>query len=265
MLLSKICCNFAHNYLFNSTTNGNNSMNINTSELLRSSVSWDGVALPNYPLGKPELVVNRLIFPVGAKTGWHHHNVINYGIVEQGELTIVCEDGNERTFLEGEAIVEVVGTIHRGENRGNKQVILNMFYVSEPGQTITVQHPEFHKPTPEKQHQEQPLTTYEQRMQHQLECLPPAANKTEWRVRKLILSLGRNVLTRKQIMAIMGLKEKSRKSFEDNYFKPALANYYIELAYPGTPNKPVQAYRLTPLGLDLLKSLTQENNPKETE
>lgn len=67
--------------------------------------------------------------------------MINYGIVEQGELTIVSEDGNERTFHEGEAIVEVVGTIHRDENRGNKQVILNMFYVSEPGQTITVQHP----------------------------------------------------------------------------------------------------------------------------
>ena len=39
--------------------------------------------------------------------------MINYGIVEQGELTIVCEDGYERTFHAGEAIVEVVGTIHR--------------------------------------------------------------------------------------------------------------------------------------------------------
>ena len=238
-----------------------NSMNLKTSELLRSSVSWDGVNLPAYPSGRPELVVKRLVFPVGAMIGWHHHNVINYGIVEQGELTIVCEDGNERTFHEGEAIVEVVGTIHRGENRGNKQVILNMFYVSEPGQTITVQHSDFHKPSPEKQHHEQPLTTYEQRMQNHLESLPPAANKTEWRVRKLILSLGRNTLTRRQIMAIMGLKENSRKSFEDNYFKPALEKYYIEFAYPATPNKPIQAYRLTPIGLDLFRSLSQESKP----
>lgn len=234
-----------------------NSMNLKTSELLRSSVSWDGVALPAYPTSRPELVVNRLVFPVGAMTGWHHHNVINYGIVEQGDLTIVCEDGNERTFHEGEAIVEVVGTIHRGENRGSKQVILNMFYVSEPGQTITVQHPDFHKQATSIRHQQQPLTTYEQRMQNQLESLPPAANKTEWRVRKLILSLGRNVQTRRQIMAIMGLKENSRKSFENNYFKPALVNNYIEFAYPGTPNKPAQAYRLTPLGLDLFNTLTK--------
>jgi len=28
-----------------------NSMNLKTSELLRSSVSWDGIALPDYPSG----------------------------------------------------------------------------------------------------------------------------------------------------------------------------------------------------------------------
>lgn len=117
-------------------------MEIKSTELLRSSQAWDGSALPDYPSGRPELAVCRMVFLIGAKTGWHHHTVINYGIVEQGELTIVCRDGTERTFHEGEAIVEVVGTVHRGENRGAKPVILDMFYVSTPGQTITVQHPD---------------------------------------------------------------------------------------------------------------------------
>ena len=117
-------------------------MRIQSTELLRSSQAWDMTALPDYPSGRPELVVNRMVFPVGAKTGWHHHNVINYGIVEQGELTIVCQNGAEHTFRKGEALIEVVDTIHRGENRGNEPVILNMFYASAPGQTITVQHPE---------------------------------------------------------------------------------------------------------------------------
>ena len=115
-------------------------MDITTTELLHSSASWDGVSLPAYPSGKPELIVKRMVFPVGAKTGWHHHNVINYGIVEQGELTIVCQNGNERTFRQGEAITEVIGTVHRGENRGNCPVVLNMFYVSAPGLVITEQH-----------------------------------------------------------------------------------------------------------------------------
>jgi quercetin dioxygenase-like cupin family protein len=112
-------------------------MEIKSTELLRCTQAWDGSALPDYPSGRPELVVKRMVFPIGAKTEWHHHNVINYGIVEQGELTIVCEDGREHTFRQGEALVEVVGTVHRGENRGDKPVILNMFYVSAPGETIT--------------------------------------------------------------------------------------------------------------------------------
>lgn len=117
-------------------------MAIKTTELIRTSESWDGAPLPDFPAGQPELRVLRLDFPVGAKTGWHHHPVINYGIVQQGELTIVCQDGREKTFHEGEALVEVIGTVHRGENRGAKPVILNMFYFSAPGAEITIQHPE---------------------------------------------------------------------------------------------------------------------------
>lgn len=88
-------------------------MAIKTTGLIRTSQSWDGAFLPDFLQGRPELRVIRLDFPLGAKTGWHHHTVVNYGIVEQGELTIVCQDGNERTF-----------------------------YFSSPGQEITIQHPE---------------------------------------------------------------------------------------------------------------------------
>lgn len=113
---------------------------ITSKELICTSQSWDGAWLPDFPAGRPELKVIRMEFPVGAVTGWHHHTVINYGIVEQGDLTIVCQNGTERTFHQGEPLVEVVGTVHRGENRGSKPVILNMFYFSEPGKEVTVQH-----------------------------------------------------------------------------------------------------------------------------
>ena len=36
--------------------------NIKTTELIRSSQSWDGVQLPDYPQGKPELTVLRMTF-----------------------------------------------------------------------------------------------------------------------------------------------------------------------------------------------------------
>ena len=117
-------------------------MAIQTTELIRTSRSGDGSLLPDFPQGKHELRVLRMDVPVRAQTGWHHHTVVNYGVVQQGDLTIVCQDGTERTFREGEALVEVIGTVHRGENRGNKHVGLEMFYYSETGQKKTIQHTE---------------------------------------------------------------------------------------------------------------------------
>ena len=62
-------------------------------ELIRTSKSWDGVDLPDYFQGKPELVAVKYVFPAGQKLGWHHHPVMNYGILVQGELTIIGQDG----------------------------------------------------------------------------------------------------------------------------------------------------------------------------
>ena len=116
-----------------------------TMELKRTSQSWDGAELPDYPVGKPELVVKRYVFPRGSKLGWHHHPVMNYGIVQQGELTIIGVGGKEKTVRAGEAVVEMVGTVHHGENRGDKTVVLDMFYVSQKGTPLAVQHPEIAK------------------------------------------------------------------------------------------------------------------------
>jgi quercetin dioxygenase-like cupin family protein len=111
-------------------------------ELIRTSQSWDGVELPDYLQGRPELVAMKYEFPAGQKLGWHHHPVMNYGILVQGELTIIGQDGKEKTVHEGEPVVEMVNTIHHGENRGNKPVILYMFYLSQEGLPLAVQHPE---------------------------------------------------------------------------------------------------------------------------
>ena len=115
---------------------------VSSEELIRTSKSWDGVELPDYFQGRPELVAVKYVFPAGKKLGWHHHPVMNYGILVQGELTIIGQDGKEKVVHEGEAVVEMVNTIHHGENRGNKPVILYMFYLSQKGQQLAVQHPE---------------------------------------------------------------------------------------------------------------------------
>ena len=115
---------------------------VQTTELIRTNRSWDGVELPDYLLGKPEIVGIKYEIPAGKKLGWHDHPVMNFGIMVEGELTIISIDGKEKTVCAGEAVVEMVGTIHHGENRGTKPVVLYMFYLSQEGLPLSVQHPE---------------------------------------------------------------------------------------------------------------------------
>jgi len=122
--------------------NDNSPQAVQNTELIRTSQSWDGKELPEYLQGRPEIVAIKYEMPAGQKLGWHHHPVMNHGILVQGELTIVSLDGMEKVVHEGEAVVEMVGTIHHGENRGAKPVILYMFYLSQEGLPLSVQHPE---------------------------------------------------------------------------------------------------------------------------
>ena len=115
---------------------------VETTELIRTSQSWDGAELPDYPQGRPELVVRKYVFPAGQKLGWHHHPVMNYGVLVQGELTIIDKDGTEKVVHAGEAVVEMVGTVHHGENRGTQPAILYMFYLSQEGLPLSVPNPE---------------------------------------------------------------------------------------------------------------------------
>ena len=120
----------------------NSTPSVKTTELIRTTQSWDGMELPDYLQGRPELVAMKYEIPAGQKLAWHHHPVMNHGILVQGELTIVSLDGTEKVVHEGEAVVEMVGTVHHGENRGTKPVILYMFYLSQPGMPLSVPHPE---------------------------------------------------------------------------------------------------------------------------
>ena len=126
----------------NNPQSENAAQTVRSEELIRTSQSWDGVELPDYLQGRPELVAVKYEFPAGQKLGWHHHPVMNYGVLVQGELTIIGQDGKEKVVHEGEAVVEMVNTIHHGENRGTKPVILYMFYLSQDSLPLAVQHPE---------------------------------------------------------------------------------------------------------------------------
>lgn len=111
-------------------------------ELLRTSKSWNDVELPDYPQGRPELVAVKYVIPAGKKLGWHHHEAMNHGVLVQGELTIIAQDGKTKVMHPGEVVVEMVDAIHHGENRGTEPVVLYMFYLAQKDMPLSVQHPE---------------------------------------------------------------------------------------------------------------------------
>lgn len=86
--------------------------------LADTSESWDGAQLPAYPAGTPRVTVLRGVIPPGAKMAMHRRAVLNAGVVLRGKPAVISETGAERTFRAGEALVELVGTPHCGENRG---------------------------------------------------------------------------------------------------------------------------------------------------
>ena len=123
-------------------TDHNQTTEVTRTELLRTSQSWDGAELPDYPQGRPEIVAMKYVIPAGHKLGWHHHVALNYGVLVQGELTIIGLDGKTKVLREGEAVVEMVDAVHYGENRGTEPVVLYMFYATQKDIPLSVPNSE---------------------------------------------------------------------------------------------------------------------------
>jgi len=108
--------------------------------LAKSSVSWDGSALPDYSKGTPEVSILRIKIPPGVQLPLHKHPVINAGVLLSGELTVVT-DGNKTLHLKaGDSIVEVVNTWHYGKNEGNTTAELLVFYAGIRDTQLTIKN-----------------------------------------------------------------------------------------------------------------------------
>jgi quercetin dioxygenase-like cupin family protein len=105
--------------------------------LTRTGSSWDGRALPAYAEGRPEITILRIRIPPGAQLPMHKHPFINAGVLLQGELTVVTEDGKTLRLKAGDPIVEVVGLRHYGKNEGRQPAEIIVFYAGILDRPIT--------------------------------------------------------------------------------------------------------------------------------
>jgi quercetin dioxygenase-like cupin family protein len=106
--------------------------------LIKSTQTWAGDPLPEYPEGQPEITLLRITIPPHAKLPLHYHPVINAGILLEGELTVNVSDGSEKHLKAGDTLVELVNINHFGENTGDVPAVILVFYAGIEGSPITV-------------------------------------------------------------------------------------------------------------------------------
>ena len=111
---------------------------VNVDVLAKTGVSWDGMALPNYPQGKPEVTILRIRIPPKVQLPLHQHPVINAGVLLKGELTVITKNKETLHLKAGDSIVEVVNKWHYGKNEGNEPAEIIVFYAGVQGTPITV-------------------------------------------------------------------------------------------------------------------------------
>lgn len=116
------------------------SATIKSSVILKTTSSWDGKPLV-YPEGQAEITGLLIEFAPGAETGWHLHPVPSFGLILEGELEVRLKDGSVKRLQAGEALAEVVDTLHNGRNVGTGPVKLVVFYAGAAGGKLTVREP----------------------------------------------------------------------------------------------------------------------------
>ncbi len=101
------------------------------------TTSWDGATLVDYPTTKPAITMLKISVAPNSKLPQHYHPVINVGYMLEGSLTVTDDKGNSKTISAGEPLIETVNTIHYGENRGDTDAVILVFYAGTEGVAIT--------------------------------------------------------------------------------------------------------------------------------
>lgn len=114
---------------------------VTATTLLKTTTTWNGGKLA-WPEGQAEATMLKIEIAPGGETGWHLHPVPSFGIVVQGTLEVTLKDGKTKRLLPGEALPEVVDTLHNGRNVGEDPVHLIVFYAGREGAPLSVKSTE---------------------------------------------------------------------------------------------------------------------------
>lgn len=136
--MKKILCGICLTLLLSGQVWARDVNTVEVEELAKTSSSWDGGALPDFPKGQPEITILKITIPPKVRLPLHKHPVINAGLLLSGELTVVIEDKKILYLKAGDSIVEVVNTWHYGINEGHEPAEIVVFYAGIQGAPITI-------------------------------------------------------------------------------------------------------------------------------
>ena len=105
--------------------------------LAKTTSSWNVATLPSYLTGQPEVTIQKISIPPHVQLPLHQHPVINAGVLLQGELTVVTNEGKTHHLEAGDPIVEVVNTWHYGINEGDGPAEIIVFYAGIQDEPVT--------------------------------------------------------------------------------------------------------------------------------
>lgn len=110
---------------------------VKVTTVLKTPSSWDGQPIA-YPAGTAEITGMLIEIAPGGESGWHLHPVSSFGYILEGELEVHLKNGTVKHLKAGDAVAEVVNTLHNGRNVGDVPVKMIVFYTGAVGQALTV-------------------------------------------------------------------------------------------------------------------------------
>ncbi|SDH08229.1 cupin domain-containing protein [Pseudomonas abietaniphila] len=114
---------------------------VQSTVLLKSSSSWDGMSYDAYPAGIPELTVLNIKIPANTALNWHEHPMPNAAYVVSGHLKVETRESGQSILLKpGDVLPEMVNRQHRGVT-GNTAVELVVFYAGTAGMPLSSSQP----------------------------------------------------------------------------------------------------------------------------
>jgi quercetin dioxygenase-like cupin family protein len=134
--------------ILNGVLNAEEYRNVEVKKLITSTTSSNGQPLTYLQTAQPEVTVLVVRVPPDGSTGWHKHPVPVYAYMLEGTLNVEIKGGRTYVFKKGEAILEVMNTLHNGYNSGKDPATLVVFYTGAVGVSNVVKEGVAVAPTP---------------------------------------------------------------------------------------------------------------------